>query len=309
VLTAFPFAKAFEDSRAPMLPGFRFLFAAIMLSMSLLVFGLGAAALLRAAHESFASNSSWHATPELAFAQRTEPGPSAVLATLRLDAGPVEKAAEPVPSIATPAEPAPSIAEPAAPQQVAALKPADAPSAEIAKTDGVTTDGIKIDGMSAETPAPAVENPAAEAAAPPVAEKTASNDTTAVAADTPPDAASGQSEPVMAQSVATSAPQPNPVTAVAPSAAMMKIATLGGPPVDIAENKPVQEKAAKPDQAKTDENAVKKRAQARRAINRRRLAARARLAAQQQLLLANPFAQQPFPPAAPTAPVNNRIVQ
>jgi hypothetical protein len=110
----------------------------------------------------------------------------------------------------------------------------------------------------------------------------------------------------MAQSVATSAPQPNPVIAVAPSAAMMKIATLGGPPVDIAENNPVQEKAAKPDQAKTDENAIKKRAQARRAINRRRLAARARLAAQQQLLLANPFAQQPFPPAAPA---NNRIAQ
>ena len=45
-----------------MLPGFRFLFAAIVLSMSILVFGLGAAALLRAAHEEFASNPSWHAT-------------------------------------------------------------------------------------------------------------------------------------------------------------------------------------------------------------------------------------------------------
>ena len=39
-----------------MLPGFRFLFAAIVLSMSILVFGLGAAALLRAAHEEFAAN-------------------------------------------------------------------------------------------------------------------------------------------------------------------------------------------------------------------------------------------------------------
>ena len=39
-----------------MLPGFRFLFAAIVLSMSVLVFGLGAAALLRAAHEEFASS-------------------------------------------------------------------------------------------------------------------------------------------------------------------------------------------------------------------------------------------------------------
>jgi len=34
-----------------MLPGFRFLFAAIVLSMSVLIFGFGAAALLRTAHE------------------------------------------------------------------------------------------------------------------------------------------------------------------------------------------------------------------------------------------------------------------
>ena len=36
---------------ASMLPGFRFRFAAVFLSMSVLVFGVGAAALLRAAHE------------------------------------------------------------------------------------------------------------------------------------------------------------------------------------------------------------------------------------------------------------------
>src|ERR1017187_7722682 len=55
-----------------MLPGFRFLFAATFLSMSILVFGLGAAALLRAAHEQFVSNPSWHAAPETVFAQQTE---------------------------------------------------------------------------------------------------------------------------------------------------------------------------------------------------------------------------------------------
>lgn len=38
-----------------MLPGFRFLFAAVVLTVSTLVFGLGAAALLRASHEQFAS--------------------------------------------------------------------------------------------------------------------------------------------------------------------------------------------------------------------------------------------------------------
>ena len=52
-----------------MLPGFRFLFAAIVLSMSILVFGLGAAALLRAAHEEFASTPAWRVAPEPKFAQ------------------------------------------------------------------------------------------------------------------------------------------------------------------------------------------------------------------------------------------------
>ena len=74
-----------------MLPGFRFLFAAIVLTMSILVFGLGAAALLRAAHEEFASTPAWHATPETTFAQQTETT-RPVLALLRVDT-PVEQKA------------------------------------------------------------------------------------------------------------------------------------------------------------------------------------------------------------------------
>src|ERR1700682_5651776 len=71
-------------TRRSMLPGFRFLFAAIVLATSILVFGLGAAALLRAAHEEFASTPSWHATPETMFAQPTE-ATRPVLAMLRID--------------------------------------------------------------------------------------------------------------------------------------------------------------------------------------------------------------------------------
>src|SRR6202795_4578686 len=67
-----------------MLPGFRFLFAATFLSMSILVFGLGAAALLRAAHEQFANNPSWHAGPEATFAQQIE-ATRPVLAMLRVE--------------------------------------------------------------------------------------------------------------------------------------------------------------------------------------------------------------------------------
>jgi len=67
-----------------MLPGFRFLLAAILLSVSILVFGLGAAALLRAAHEEFASNPSWRATREVRFAQAEETD-RPTLAMLRIE--------------------------------------------------------------------------------------------------------------------------------------------------------------------------------------------------------------------------------
>jgi hypothetical protein len=66
-----------------MLPGFRFLFAAIVLSISMLIFGLGAAALLRAAHEEFASIPSRRPPPETMFAQWSDSG--AVLAMLRAE--------------------------------------------------------------------------------------------------------------------------------------------------------------------------------------------------------------------------------
>ena len=45
-----PHAAGAEIRNPSMLPGFRFLLAAILLSASILVFGLGAAALLRATH-------------------------------------------------------------------------------------------------------------------------------------------------------------------------------------------------------------------------------------------------------------------
>src|ERR1700675_4163011 len=91
-----------------MLPSFRFLFAAIVLSMSILVFGLGAAALLRTAHEEFASNPFWHAAPETTFAQQSD-GSRPVLAMLGGDPVPVEqRAADEAPSVAAPVEPAAS---------------------------------------------------------------------------------------------------------------------------------------------------------------------------------------------------------
>ena len=52
-----------------MLPGFRVLFAAVVLSLSLVVFGLGAMSLLRSAHEEFASLPIGRAPPETIFNQ------------------------------------------------------------------------------------------------------------------------------------------------------------------------------------------------------------------------------------------------
>src|SRR5206468_2200031 len=62
-----PAASRPGGKHASMLPGFRFLFAAIVLSMSVLIFGLGAAALLRSAHEEFASLPSRRAPAEQVF--------------------------------------------------------------------------------------------------------------------------------------------------------------------------------------------------------------------------------------------------
>jgi hypothetical protein len=81
-------AVALPGRKSPsMLPGFRFLIAAIVFSCSVIVFGLGAAALFRAAHEQFASSSSWRGAPEAdftAFLPQAE-APRPVIAMLRIE--------------------------------------------------------------------------------------------------------------------------------------------------------------------------------------------------------------------------------
>jgi len=288
-----------------MLPGFRFLFAAIMLSMSLLVFGLGAAALLRAAHESFASNSSWRAAPEVPFVQHPDTT-LPMLATLRVEPPAMDMSNEAAKVTAAPADREPCVAESAGSEQVAALRPTETPSAEIARP------------ADAALPLPTEENPSASeatsvGAVSPASETTPAADAQKTTAITALDTAPAKSEPAAVQVEPTLLPPTNPTSATsttgtsaiattpstAPEAsiATTKIATLGGPPVEIADA--ASASAAKSDHAKPDESVIKKRVHARRSLRRRRLAARARLLALQQLQ-ANPFGQpQPFPPAAP----------
>jgi len=247
-----------------MLPGFRFLFAAIVLSMSVLVFGLGAAALLRAAHEQFASIPARRAPPEPVFAQQTE-APVPTLALLRADPPAAEKA--PV-DLAAASEPA-TAANPTPPvesEKLAALKPED-----IANPDQAAT------AEAAEPEAPAAETTPATPAVPVQAEAPAASDKTKIAGISDPappanEAAPTPIEPADAQASPES------------STAAMKIATLGGPEVAIR-----QPASAKATDAKPEHGATRKRAHAQRLKERRR-AARAPLTAAQQP--ADPFAPQ-----------------
>jgi hypothetical protein len=257
-----------------MLPGFRFLFAAIVLSMSILVFGLGAAALLRAAHEAFASNPSWHAPPETTFAQQNEP--TRPVLAMRVEPLPAEqKAFDSVPVNEAPAEPAAIAATPAEPERIATLKPEEPSLPETAKPE------ISL-----------ADNPIQSEAAPAAAGAPAAASETRIAATEqvlPPtnEAAPAASEPVASE-------QLSPPALPEADIASTKIATLGGPPVTVETQPPEKAAGAKP-----DTSAVEKRLQARRAARRRRIAQRARLAQQAPQQPANPFEQ-------PTAPVRSR---
>src|SRR4051794_38387818 len=103
VITAFPTGSKVSAVPLPwrefpsMLPGFRFLLAAIVCSISLTIFGMGAAALLRASHEQFVSNSSWHSTQASGFTTFLPPAePAPMLAVLRIEPILVAPAAPPV---------------------------------------------------------------------------------------------------------------------------------------------------------------------------------------------------------------------
>ena len=119
-----------------MLPGFRFLLAAIVLSMSILIFGLGAAALLRAAHEEVASVPTRRVMPEPVFAQQVEPS-APTLAMLRVEPAAPEKAPDALPAALPAPEPAPEAvpAPKVETEKLAALKLDDVAPAEAARPE------------------------------------------------------------------------------------------------------------------------------------------------------------------------------
>ena len=167
-----------------MLPGFRFLLAAILLSASILVFGLGAASLLRASHEQYVSNPSWRNGPqEQVFAQASEP----VLAALRVE--PIAHETAPAMQEQIPDNQVPSIGLPAvetAPEQMAAVTL----EAKV-QSEPQPEPQVAAVAPPAETAPPATEVPAPEpaqiqAAAPAPTDTLTLADTTASIATTTP---------------------------------------------------------------------------------------------------------------------------
>ena len=279
-----------------MLPGFRFLFAAVMVSMSILIFGLGAAALLRAAHEEVASNPMWRSAPVTIFAQPSEAA-SPVLALLRVEAPAEQKPPENVPAATAPVDAAadelqgPDLEVSAPePEKVAALKPDQPPPPEPAKPE-----------------IPVSEPPALQsAAAPAQAEAPAASGETKIAATTPE-----LTEPVSspANQDATTAYGPMTVPALpGTKAASTKVAALGHARANVETSRHAKPASAKHDTTvKHDTSAEakekEKRLQELRAKRRKLAAARARTARQQaeQLQPANPFAPFIQPPTQPAA--------
>jgi hypothetical protein len=282
-----------------MLPGFRFLFAAIVLSMSILVFGLGAAALLRAAHEQFASMPSRPVPPETVFARRNEAMPT--LAILRVDAPALEKSADNVPTpTEPPAQPPAVTAAPTEPERIAVLKTEDPPASDAAKPDTVKTEIAKpeiakSEIAKSEIPAPEAPRPSEPAPAQADAPAAAEQQALVATIEAPPPA--NPIAPVVVEQTSTPASPDKAADAAATKIDTLKIATLGGPPVSTETESPakVSSEATAP-----DKSALKKRQQARREAKRRKIAARARLAQQRpQQAPADAFNQ-------PTITVRNR---
>ncbi|MCP3472509.1 hypothetical protein NLM33_19540 [Bradyrhizobium sp. CCGUVB1N3] len=243
-----------------MLPGFRFLLAAILLSTSILVFGLGAAALLRATHEQFVSNPSWRNGPqEQVFAQASEPA-QPVLAVFR---------AEPLPSSTSVRDDVPTVGLPeSGPEQVAAL------------TSEVSSEPVALasETAAAEAPSPPAETPAPQSA---------SAETTPSTSETMP--ATGEAVPTP---VAAAEPQQADAASSAPSSdTRIEVAALADPATAVAPEPPPAKVEATSDTA--DKQATKR--PAHRAKKRHRIVRRPPpppvMPVQQTF---NPFATQPL---------------
>lgn len=212
-----------------MLPGFRFIFAATILSLSLVIFGLGAAGLLRSTHGKYIGQSIRRA--ELAYypPQQTFPNPTAAM--LRLDD-----------VVLTPPE---ETTTTSASAHVAA--PAETvPLAEVASVATIASSPRARDEIIAEDKPVLGAIPASQSSADATAPRPANLTVANVTPDTPqpapePVAAPQATEPAGAEpapvvAATETAPAPAASSAIEPSAAEASVA--GAPavaPIEISE--------------------------------------------------------------------------
>ncbi|ACF02628.1 conserved hypothetical protein, conserved [Rhodopseudomonas palustris TIE-1] len=203
-----------------MLPGFRFLFAAMTLAVSLLVFGLGAAALLRAAHEQFV-NVHTVRPPAITLLARAPEAPTPSLSMLRVDSpAPPAPAAEP-PAPAATANQSPNTTDPVA-ADVAALGNGEGAKPEAKAAEPAQTAALQPSGAETPATAPAAQSPQAEQA--PAAPEPASQ------ASSPPPAAAPEAvapaaRPAATAATSTDAPKPDDK----PQAGAEKVVTPAAP--------------------------------------------------------------------------------
>ena len=250
-----------------MLPGIRFLLAAIVLSTSLLIFGLGAAALLRAAHEEVANVPARRVMAEPVFAPRSDAA-TPTLALLRVD---------PVESATTQDAPAAALPEP------------QAEAAPDTKVEPERLSALKLDETAAAEapatlPAPPEPMPAAE---PRLA---------ALEATSPP---SPETAPVAFEQVAAPAMTDT-------DAPPTRIAALGDPSAKAETPNEARKTNEKPDRAEIRRNRRAERARERRRQAARRARLAAQQATIQQATDPFSEAMQPTQPAATTTSSRRR---
>src|SRR4051812_16325728 len=229
-----------------MLPGLRFVCAAIALAMSLMIFGMGAAALLRSAHEEFASLPGQRPPPATVFSRQPDTPPT--LAMLRLEPRavepPVAPASPPVPDApAAVLEPAPAASNnrpSPAMSEKSDNKPAAIAVAEPAPIAAPTTaESEKIAPTAAVALPPVIETPPAPPVPVTVAAITASEP--APAPQPPAVAPAAVSPATVAPAAVARPPEPEQTASVTLPTAMLteqdiqlsssRVAVLGGPAV------------------------------------------------------------------------------
>lgn len=231
-----------------MLPGIRFVCAAVVLAVSLVIFGMGAAALLRSAHEEFASLPNRRPPPATVFSRQPETAPT--LAMLRLE----PRAAE--------------ITEPAAVPTV----PTSEPSPPVESLQAEAKPAIEMTTTATMPPSTEPEKAAVVETSP-----MAPSEPTTVVAAAPVEI----SEPALATPQAAPSPEttgsislPTAMIMELPTATLTeedaklsssKVAVLGGPPIDTEPVPlPNSRPTAEPPKAKPAKKVVKKPAVKRR---------------------------------------------